>query len=70
MLALKSQVDQLPLPKVTMKSGSVLPHLARITAKSTAVRTARTPSIINPSPSPDKRGSYEVTVILMPKKVF
>lgn len=38
MLALKSQVDQLPLPKVTMKWGSVLPHLARITAKSTAVR--------------------------------
>lgn len=37
MLALKSQVDQLPPPKVTMKWGSVLPHLARITAKSTAV---------------------------------
>lgn len=39
MLALKSQVDQLPLPKVTVKWGSVLPHLARITAKSTVVRT-------------------------------
>lgn len=40
MLALKSQVDQLPLPKVTVKWGSVFDsHLARITAKSTVVRT-------------------------------